>query len=218
MSNVFVIGATGKIGKRLSPMLVSAGHNVTGLSRSSANDNWYQQNQVASVNGDIIDISVEELSDLMAGHDVVVFSAGAAGSGLDRTQAIDGDGPVKVIEAMKRNNIRRLYLVSAFPEAGRKKDLGEGFEFYMEVKKQADAEVAATSLDWVIVRPGTLLDEEGDGAVSLGKAIPYGTVKRGNVAKVLAILIDLPLIRREIIELTDGDEAVDVALSNFAKA
>ncbi|RUM51048.1 MAG: NAD-dependent dehydratase, partial [Marinomonas sp.] len=52
----------------------------------------------------------------------------------------------------------------------------------------------------------------------LGKAIPYGTVKRGNVAKVLASLIDLPLIRREIIELTDGDEAVDVALSNFAKA
>lgn len=218
MSNVFVIGATGKVGKRLCPMLVSAGHNVTGLSRSEKHDDWYQKNQLSNVRGDIMDISVDELSEKMAGHDVVIFSAGAAGSGRDRTKGIDGDGPVKVIEAMQRNNIRRFYLISAFPESGRTKGLGDDFEYYMEIKKQADVEVVATDLDWVIVRPGTLLDEEGDGSVSLGKALSYGTVKRGNVAKVLASLVDLPLIRREIIELTDGEEAVDVALTNFAKA
>jgi uncharacterized protein YbjT (DUF2867 family) len=34
---VFVVGATGAIGKRLVPLLLQAGHQVTGLTRSSKN-------------------------------------------------------------------------------------------------------------------------------------------------------------------------------------
>ena len=33
MSKVFIIGATGGVGSRLGPMLVEAGHGVTGLHR-----------------------------------------------------------------------------------------------------------------------------------------------------------------------------------------
>ena len=33
MSKVFIIGATGGVGSRLGPMLVEAGHDVTGLHR-----------------------------------------------------------------------------------------------------------------------------------------------------------------------------------------
>lgn len=216
MSNVFVIGATGGVGKRLCPMLVSAGHDVTGLSRDEKHASWFKQNQVSMASGDMMNMSVDELTELTQGFDVVVFSAGAAGSGKDRTAMIDGEGPKTLIEAMKNNGIKRLYLVSAFPEAGRTKGLGEGFEFYMKVKKEADVAVAESGLDWVILRPGTLLDEEGDGAVSLSKALPYGSVKRGNVAKVLATLIDTPQIKREIFELTDGDVSVDVAVSQLA--
>lgn len=213
MSNIFVIGATGGIGKRLCPMLVAAGHNVTGLSRDRQQQQWYQQNQVTMAEGDMMDMSVESLVELTKGMDVVVFSAGAAGSGLDRTSKIDGDGPVVLLEAMRRNFIKRLYIVSVFPEAGRTKALGDGFEHYMSVKKKADAAVVESELDWVILRPGTLLHEEGDGAVSLAKALTYGSVKRGNVAKVLATLIDSPQIRRDIFELTDGNQAVDEAVA-----
>ncbi|MFD1384598.1 NAD(P)H-binding protein [Rhodanobacter aciditrophus] len=217
MSKVFVIGATGGIGKRLCPMLVAAGHDVTGLSRDPKHAGWYQRNQVSSVAGDMMDMDVATLTELTKGADVVVFSAGAAGSGRDRTAMIDGQGPKTLIEAMKNNGIKRVYLVSAFPEAGRTKGLGEGFEFYMETKKEADAALVETDLDWVILRPGTLIDEEGDGAISLAKALPYGSVKRGNVAKVLATMIDTPAIKQEIVELTDGSDAVDLAVAKLVR-
>ncbi len=45
-----------------------------------------------------------------------------------------------------------------------------------------------------------------------GHAIPYGNVARGNVASLLAELIDTPSVRREIIEVTDGDMPVEDAV------
>ena len=82
----------------------------------------------------------------------------------------------------------------------------------MKVKRQADNALAASELDWVILRPGTLVSEDGNGLVNAGLAISYGCVARGSVAKMLAALIDTPAIRREIIELTDGDIPVPDAV------
>ena len=218
MSNIFIVGATGGIGKRLSPMLVAAGHRVTGLCRDERHAPWYKQNDVKPVAGDIAKLSVEELTDVLKGQDVVIFCAGAAGAGKEITDAVDGEGPIKIAHAMQTLNMKRFYLVSAIPEAGRTKDLGDGFEHYMAVKKETDAAIVAFDFDWVILRPGTLQDQEGDGAVSLAKALSYGSVKRGNVAKVLASLVDEPSVSREILELTDGEMAVDEAIKRFVNA
>ena len=83
----------------------------------------------------------------------------------------------------------------------------------MKVKRQADNALAASELDWIILRPGTLVSEDGNGLVNAGLAIPYGSVARGSVARMLAALIDTPAICREIIELTDGDTPVPDAVS-----
>jgi uncharacterized protein YbjT (DUF2867 family) len=82
----------------------------------------------------------------------------------------------------------------------------------MKVKRQADNALVASELDWVILRPGTLVSEDGNGLVNAGLAISYDAVARGNVAKMLAALINAPTIRREIIELTDGDIPVQDAV------
>ncbi|WP_138470969.1 SDR family oxidoreductase [Poseidonocella sp. HB161398] len=215
MSRIFVLGATGGVGHRLCPMLAAAGHQVSGLVRKPGQAEALRAMGADPVEGDLMDISAAEMAAMLAGHDVAVFSAGAAGSGPERTRMIDGQGPVKLIEAARAAGLSRIYLVSAFPEAGRGKEPREGFELYMRTKKEADAALAASGLDWVILRPGTLVHEDGDGRVSLGAALPYGTVARGNVARVLAALIGTPSICREILELTDGavpaEEAVAAA-------
>ncbi|MGV0819405.1 NAD(P)H-binding protein [Martelella sp. AMO21009] len=146
-----------------------------------------------------------------------MFSAGAAGSGLERTTAIDGDGPEKAAKAAERLGIARFYLVSAFPEAGRRRERNDRFEHYMTEKKRADVTLASSGLDRVIVRPGTLQHEDGDGKVTLGPAVPYGNVARGNVARVLASLIEHPEIRREIIELTDGETPAEEAVASLVR-
>lgn len=216
MANVFVIGSTGGVGKHLCPMLIGNGHKVTGLHRSQEQAEVLRHQGVFPVEGDLMDITSDQLTEMTKGSDVIVFTAGAAGSGVDRTSMIDGQGPVKMIQAAAANGIKRVYLVSAFPESARNANLGDAFEHYMRVKKEADVAVANSGLEWVIVRPGTLLNEEADNLVTLGPAIQYGTVKRGNVASVIATLIDTPTIRREILELTDGDLSVDEAIHEIA--
>lgn len=217
MSHVFVIGSTGGVGSRLIPKLIEAGHTVTGLHRKPEQaESLHAMGSQAHL-GDIIDMSVEDLAAATKGCDLIVFSAGAAGSGPDRTTAIDGGGVIKMIDAAKANSITRVYLVSAFPDARRDAERKEGFEHYIRTKRMADNALAATDLDWVILRPATLVTEEGSGKVNAGLAIPYGTVARGNVAAFLAELIEHPEIRREIIELTDGDVPVNEAVAGLVR-
>lgn len=86
----------------------------------------------------------------------------------------------------------------------------------MAVKKQADVHLAASDLDWVILRPGTLTDEAGSGRVNAGLAIPYGTISRDNVAAALVALVEQPQVSHKLIELTDGDTPVDSAIGRLA--
>ncbi|APZ50414.1 SDR family oxidoreductase [Salipiger abyssi] len=215
---VLIIGATGGIGHRLLPMLIENGHQVVGLHRKPEQAEAIRAAGAEPVAGDVIEMSADDFALAARGCDAIVFSAGAAGSGLDRTTAIDGEGPIKVVAAARALGISRLYLVSAFPEAGRQRERNPRFEHYMAEKKRADVAVASSDLDWVIVRPGTLQHEDGNGKVSLGPAVPYGPVARGNVARVLAGLIERPEIRREFIELTDGQIPVSEALDGLRKA
>ncbi|MHC2068383.1 SDR family oxidoreductase [Bremerella sp. T1] len=217
MSHVFIIGSTGGVGSRLVPKLVAAGHEVTGLHRKPEQAEQLQAAGAKGVLADIIDITTEQLAEATKGCDVLVFSAGAAGSGPERTTAIDGGGVIKMMDAAKANGIKRLYVVSAFPDARRDAERKEGFEHYIKTKRMADNALAATDFDWVILRPGTLVTEEGNGQVAAGLALPYGNVARGNVAAVLAELIDTPQIRREIIELTDGDVPVKEAIQKLVR-
>ena len=216
MSHVFLVGATGGVGSRLGPMLAAAGHRVTALHRKPEQAEALSKDGLEPVLGDIIEMTAEDFARAMGAADIVVFSAGAAGSGQERATKIDGDGPVKLIEAMGTTGARRLLVVSVFPDAGRTKDLGDGFEHYMAEKKRADVAIAASDLDWVILRPGTLTDETGSGRIALGPVLAYGDVSRDHVAATLAALIDRPEIRREVLELTDGDRAVTEAVAQLA--
>lgn len=213
MSNVFIIGATGGVGSRLGPLLVDAGHQVTAFHRKPDQASQLSDAGMTPHLGDITKITSEELAGATKGSEVIVFSAGAAGSGAEQTSAVDGEGVIKTIEAAKANGISRIYLVSVFMDAIRDQPRKDGFEHYMTVKRRADNAMVASGLEWVILRPGTLVSEDGTGLVRANLAIPYGSVARGNVAAVLAALIETPAIRREIIELTDGDVPVQEAVT-----
>ncbi|WP_158782305.1 SDR family oxidoreductase [Pantoea sp. BAV 3049] len=213
---VFLIGATGGVGRRLRKRLVSAGHQVTGLHRRDSQKEELEADGVDPLNIDLMNTSSERLAEAMKGCDVVVFSAGAAGAGVDFTDGIDGRGARFAAEGARLAGVNRFLLVSAFPDAGRGKEPSPDFEHYMQVKKQADVMLTATELDWVILRPGTLANEAGSGKVRVGLAIPYGTVPREDVAAVLHSLIEQPEVKRVIIELTTGEQVVEEAVAGMA--
>ena len=84
----------------------------------------------------------------------------------------------------------------------------------MRVKKSADVHLAATDLDWLIVRPGLLRDESGDGKVTAGLAVDYGEIRRDNVAAFIDAALHEPTLSRVIVELTDGPTPVADAVTS----
>lgn len=122
------------------------------------------------------------------------------------------------VAAARQAGIQRFVLVSAFPESFRGKQVSETFEHYMAVKKLADVHLAESDLDWVILRPGTLLDAPGTGKVRTGLAIPYGDVPREDVAATLLEIIEQPAVSRIIIELTEGDTPVAESVARLVHA
>lgn len=217
MAKVFVIGATGETGLRLCRQLIAAGHSAIGLHRRPEQAEMLRGVGAIPALGDLVTASTTELSELMSEADAVVFTAGANGGGSEMTDAVDGAGLSKASDAAASAGVSRFLLVSAFPDAWREKRMPEDFEHYMFVKRQADVYLSHTELDWVIVRPGTLLNEPGTGLVRTGLAIPYGEVSRDDVAATLVRLIETPSVNRMIIELTAGDTPVSKAVATMAR-
>ncbi|MGR9372370.1 SDR family oxidoreductase [Rhizobium leguminosarum] len=215
MASIFVIGAAGKVGIRLVRKLAVRGHRVGALHRKREQESTLAAAGATPIFGSIQIIDARSLANIIDGCDVVVFTAGAGGAGIEQTNAIDGRGLETAVDAAKLAGVRRFILVSAFPEAWREKENSEGFENYIAVKKLADAYLADTELDWVILRPGTLSDEPGTGMIKANAALPYGTVTRDDVAETIVALIEEPAVRRSIVELTNGDDAVADAVAKL---
>ncbi len=210
---VLVIGGAGGVGRRLTSLLTAGGDEVSGLHRSAGQTAAVEQAGGTSVLFDLVDGSTEDLATLLEDHDAVVFSAGAHGTGRDQTTLIDGRGLEKAADAARLAGVTRFVLVSVFPEAGRSAGTNAGFEHYMRVKKAADVYLTATELDWVVVRPGTLTDDPGTGTVMAGWAVPYGDVRRDDVAAFIAAALHEPRLHHAVVELTDGETPVAAAVA-----
>lgn len=210
---IFQIGAAGGVGLPLARLLRARGESVTGMHRRPEQAQAINDSGATPVVGDLVNDSTAVLAGKLAGHDAVVFSAGAHGTGAEQTTLIDGEGLKKTVEAARQGGVRRFVLVSAFPDAGRGGQPSEGFEHYMRVKKDADVYLAGSDLDWLIVRPGTLVDTAGTGTVTAGWAIPYGDVAREDVAAFIDGALAEPALHHTIVELTGGNTTVSTAVA-----
>lgn len=214
---VFQIGAAGGVGRGLARLLTARGDQVTGMHRGPAQAETVRAAGATPLTGDLINDSVDELAHKINGHDAVVFSAGAHGTGMDKTTAIDGRGLEKAADAATRAGASRFVLVSAFPESGRGPGTTEAYEHYMRVKKTADIYLTRTGLDWLIVRPGRLLDEPGTGRVTAGLAVEYGGVPRDDVAAFINAALHEPYLNRVIVELTAGETPIADAVAHATR-
>jgi nucleoside-diphosphate-sugar epimerase len=77
---VFVAGATGVIGRRLVPLLVDAGAQVTGIARSPAKRRQLEKQGAIPLRVNLFDPAAVETA--VAGHDVVINIATSIPSGL----------------------------------------------------------------------------------------------------------------------------------------
>ena len=194
MTRVAIVGAHGKVAQQLMRILYDRGDEFVGVVR---NDEHGEDVFRLGGEGALLDIeaaSAEQLAIPFTGCDVVVFSAGAGpGSGVERKRTVDYAGSVKSVQAAIIAGVRRFIQVSAWgvdnPVA---EDADEQWAAYVAAKRDADAVLRQSGLDWTILRPGALTYDEGTGRVRLGPTVPRGSIARADVAALITACMDEP--------------------------
>lgn len=224
MSRIAIVGGHGKIALLLAEQLHGTEHRVTSFVRNHEHDDDVTQAGGRPVLLDIEKASTEEIAEQFRGHDAVVFSAGAGGGSPERTRAVDHDAAVRCIDAAAQVSVDRFLMVSFFgATVNHGLETGNSFYAYAEAKGEADDYLRASDLAYVIVGPSGLTTEEPSGKVDLftrEQATSGGgsgaDTSRGNVARMLAAVVDTPSVTRTTIDFTDGSTAIDAALSTSA--
>ena len=213
---VAIAGGHGKIGLRLTRLLAERGDRALGLIR-----NPDHREHVATEGGSPIVIDLEDsdagaVANAITGCDAVVFAAGAGpGSGAERKLTMDRDGAILLIEAAKLAGVSRYLMVSAMA-ADPDHPGDEVFDVYLRAKGDADIAVAASGLDYTIVRPGHLTDDPGRGLVRIAESVPRGEISRDDVAAVLAVSLAEPATIGKTFELVSGEDPIERALAALA--
>lgn len=212
---VAIAGGHGKIGLLLTRLLAERGDRVLSLVR-----NPDHADHVASAGGEPVALDLEsagadEVAAAIADADAVVFAAGAGpGSGAERKETVDFGAAVLLIEAAQLAGSSRYVMISAM-SADAEHAGGEVFDVYIRAKGRADDALAASGLDYTIVRPGGLTDAPPKGAVKVAPITGRGEIPRADVAAVVAACLAEPKTIGHTFELVSGEEQIESALAGL---
>lgn len=212
MADIVIIGGHGKVALKLERLLADRGDRVDAIVRNPDHAADIEAAGAHAVVADVEQLDVDGLAELIAGHDAVVWSAGAGGGNPARTIAVDRDAAIRSMAAADRAGVSRYVMVSYFDSPDRTVPTDNPFHTYAEAKADADEHLATTGLEWTILGPGRLTDDPGAGSIDAAAA-ESGPVPRADVAAVAAaVLADDRSIRRTI-RFTEGDTPIAEAIA-----
>ncbi len=192
MSLIAVVGGNGQIARLLHPLLVERGHTPLALVRS---ESYRADLEAAGAEVRLLDIEQSDEAGFAAafeGAHAVVFAAGGGADGnIERKRSVDLEGSLKSVAGARAAGISRFVQVSAMNvDEPLPDDTAPVWAAYVDAKRDADAALRDSGLDWTIIRPGRLTDDEPTGRVELGEDVAGSEVPRADVAAVLAEVID----------------------------
>lgn len=206
---VLIIGAHGKVGHLLIGELQSKNIDFVAGLRSEEQIKAYKANNIPT---QFLDLT-SSLNDITksikeSGADVLLFSAGAGGAGSDLTLQIDLDGAIKTMMVAEALGIKRYIMVSSIFSDNRDKWDASGIKPYMIAKHYADVHLRGTDLDYTIIHPGALTNDESIGKIkSLGEN-ESGSIPRIDVAKSLVEILQNPSTIKKEYSIASGDESI----------
>ncbi|ALS96367.1 NAD-dependent dehydratase [Xanthomonas oryzae] len=145
MSRILVIGGHGKVARLLTPLLVRGGHQVTALFRNRAHEDDVIADGATPVVFDIEHAQTDAIAAQLAGHDALVWSAGAGGGDAARNHAVDRDAAIRAMYAAEQARVR-LYVMVSYLGAGLEHGIGpdDAFFAYAQAKGAADTHLRST--------------------------------------------------------------------------
>jgi putative NADH-flavin reductase len=167
--NILVLGATGPLGRHIIEQALSTGHHVTALVRSPGRLPPHQHLREAV--GDVLD--PDAVAAAVPGHDAVISALGQSQPSPHGRQL--HPALPYLIDAMRTAGVSRLIWVSSHSIGDSRGHSGFLFERIVVPirrlraefadKERQEALVAASDLDWTIVRPARLTNAPATGRV-----------------------------------------------------
>lgn len=214
---VLVIGANGQIGKHLISYLKDHEEiRAKAMIRDESQAQFFNDANVEIVVCDLED-DVPVIAEAAKDCDAIVFTAGSGPhTGKDKTLMIDLDGAVKTIEAAKLAGIKRYVMISSFDTTREAiQDASESFAPYVVAKHYADEWLRARDLDYTIIHPGALTNNESLGKVEAAETVERNEIPRADVARViLAVLENKSTIGKEF-QVIQGDVEIPEAIKRL---
>lgn len=192
---LLIFGGTGKTGQQLVEQALQQNHIVTAFVRTPSKLTIQHPN-LRAVQGDVFDKA--SVSIAMENQDVVLSALGEVRNGKRKLS----EGTQNIIDAMTEKGVKRLVYMTSLG-VGDSKHLG-GFLFMKVIvplflkdvmidKAIQEDKIAASSLNWVIARPGGLTNTPKTGQYILNftdtKNINY-RIARADVADFMLKNID----------------------------
>ncbi|MBF6321325.1 NAD(P)-dependent oxidoreductase [Nocardia cyriacigeorgica] len=166
---IAIFGATGTLGRHVLERALRQGHEVTILTRDASRVASTHDN-LRVVEGDVLDPAA--VDGAVAGQEAVLICLGNGRKGVVRAE-----GTRTVIEAMRRNGVKRLICQSTLGVGDSRDNLNFLWKYvlfglvlrpaYNDHVRQEE-HVRASDLDWTIVRPSAFTDGPATGTYRQG--------------------------------------------------
>ncbi|MGB5634644.1 MAG: SDR family oxidoreductase [Waterburya sp.] len=204
---VLVAGATGKTGRQIVRQLIDKGFPVIALVRDQAKAKAILPTTTKLIVGDVL--QPETFESALADCSVLICATGASPS-FDPTgpYKVDFQGTKNLVDAAKKQNIEHFILVSSLCVSKFFHPLNL-FWLILYWKKQAENYIQSSSIDYTIVRPGGLKDEDNSDNIIMSKAdsLFEGSIPRPKVAQVCVEALLQPQAKSTIVEIVASPNA-----------
>ena len=202
-----IVGANGRVGTLLSGKMWAA-HDFSpvALIRDSRQQTKFTALGLPSAVGDL----EAGIADFLQGMDVVVFTAGSGGhTGPEKTIDVDQNAAVRLIKDCKKQGVRRFVMVSVIGADPTSES--PRIQHYLRAKGVADGALRSSGLDYIILAPGTLLEEKGTGRIEAAEELGYhGYLPREDLADcIIESLRNYNCVGKTIEIVTGGKKIKD---------
>jgi uncharacterized protein YbjT (DUF2867 family) len=209
---VLVAGANGQVGQHIVRLLAERGHEVRAMIRDED-----QAQRLRELGGEPVVADLEgDVSQTAEGCDAVIFSAGGGpGSGAEKKETVDYGGASKLIQAAIEHGANR-YLIVSTVGAHDPESANEKMQPYLRAKARADEELKHSGLDYTIVRPGPLTDEQGTGRIDASTELGRRKeIPREDVARTIVVALEQRNTVSKTFEVFAGDTPIEEALESL---
>lgn len=203
----FVVGATGGTGQWIVRELIDRGIPVVALVRNLEKGQQLLPAATQLVVGDVL--QPDSLAAAIADCDVILCATGAA-PGFDPTAPyrVDYEGTKNLVDLAQSKGINHFVLVTSLCTSQLFHPLNL-FWLILVWKKQAEEYLRQSGVNYTIVRPGGLKDEDNTNQVLMASADSLfdGSIPRQKVAKVCVEALFQPAARNKVVEVIAKAEA-----------